>query len=75
MATFITISVTTIIRKPQLSTYNLNGREKKNCPRIPDGGLTLGLTGRLTMSGKINLTLNGHIVFSIWRQGIVSKSR
>jgi hypothetical protein len=46
-----------MITNPQLSKDNFKEKEKKNWSRVPDGGLTPGQTGRLTVGRKIKLTL------------------
>jgi hypothetical protein len=45
-----------VITNPQLSEENLKEKEKENWSRDPDGGLTPGQTGRLTVS-QMTLTL------------------
>jgi hypothetical protein len=42
-----------IITSLQLSTHNFKEKEKKNCSRFPDGGLTPRQTGRLTVGRKM----------------------
>jgi hypothetical protein len=42
-----------IIRNPQLSKYNFNGRENKNWLHVPDGGPTPGQMSRLNVGRNI----------------------
>jgi hypothetical protein len=48
---------TDLITNTRLPEHNFKEKEKKNMSRVPDGGLTPEHTGRLTVGGKIILTL------------------